>query len=194
MSGLINIIKHKYFAFSAVVMMVMLPLFLVVNNQQRDLRGRAEASTTLAFTPTSEPNSPLQKNVGEEFSLDAMIKPGKNLVSLIKLDITYDPATLSISETNPFVVNEAVFPEIVEGPIYSNGRIQVILSVGSDLSKAVSTESKIATVNFIPLEASSQTLVSFGAGNTIHSVASNDLDGENVLSTTTPAYIKIINP
>jgi len=191
MKSFLNIIKHKYFAFSAVVMIMMLPLFLVINNQQRDTRGRAEASTTLTFTPLTEPNSPLQKNVGDNFSLDVMLNPGKNLVSLIKLDIQYDPALLSISPSNPLIVNEAVFPQIIEGPVYSSGRVQVILSVGSDLSKAISTHSKVVTINFIAVKEASQTLVSFGSGNSVYSVSSNDLDGENVLSSASPAYLKI---
>ncbi len=193
MRGFINIIKHKYFAFSAVVMIIMLPLFLVINNQQRDTRSRAEKSTTLSFIPVSAPNSPMQKAVGETFSLDVMLNPGKNLVSLIKLDIQYDPTLISISPSNPLVINEAVFPQIIEGPVYSYGRVQVVLSVGADLSKAISTQSKAATVNFIANTTSKQTLVSFGSGNSVYSVASNDLSGENVLSTTSPAYITISN-
>ena len=191
MKGFVNILKHKYFAFSAVVMMVMLPLILVVNNQQKETRSQAEASTTLTFNPVTLPNTPLQKKVGDNFYLDIMLNPGKNLVSLIKLDITYDPAKISLSSTNPLVVNSEIFPQILEGPVYSTGRIQVVLSVGSDLSKAISTQSRAATVNFVANSPASQTLVSFGTGTSVSSVASTDLSGENVLSTTSPAYITI---
>lgn len=191
MRSVINIIKHKYFAVSATIMVLMLPLFIFVNQQQQDGRSKAEASSTLSFNPTAPQSSPLVKKSGETFSLDVIVNPGKNLISLLKLDIEYDPNVINLSSNNPIIVNPNSFPEILQGPVYSNGRVQIILSVGSDLSKAISTQTKAATINFVASGSSNETSIKFGGNNAIYSVAKTDGKNENVLSSTEPVYLKI---
>ncbi len=185
------IFKHKYFAFALAIMIVTLPLVVVIMQQQQEIRGRAQASTTLSFIPSTTSSTPIIKKVGEPLSLDLMVNPGVNLVSSIKVEITYDPTKLRPSEANPLSINQTIFPAIIEGPVYSDGKIQVVLSVGPDLSKAVGQINRVATLNFDTIANSSQTLVSFGVNTSISSVALNDTSSENVLSTTSPAYIKI---
>lgn len=185
------IFKHKYFAFALAIMIMTLPLLLVIMQQQQEIRGKAQASTTLSFIPSTTSATPVTKKAGEPLSLDLMVNPGVNLVSSIKVEITYDPTKLRPSATNPLSINQTIFPTIVEGPIYSPGKIQVVLSVGPDLSKAVGQINRVATLNFDTIATSSQTLVSFGVNTSISSVAQNDASSENVLSTTSPAYIKI---
>lgn len=185
------ILKHKYFAFALAIMIVTLPLFLIIMQQQQEIRGRAEKSTSLYFSPITNSTNPIIKKIGEPINLDLMVNPGVNLVSLIKAEITYDPTKLRPSEANPLSINQTIFPAIIEGPVYSDGKIQIVLSVGPDLSKAVGQISRVATLNFDTITTSSQTLVSFGINTSISSVAQNDASNENVLSTTSPAYIKI---
>ena len=184
------IFKHKYFAFALTIMIVTLPLLLVIMQQQQEIRGRAQASTTLSYSPTSTSTSPIIKKVGEPINLDLMVNPGINLVSLVKLEITYDSTKLKPS-ANPVSINQTLFPNIIEGPVYSPGKIQVVLSVGPDLTKSVGQTSRVATLNFDTIASSGQTLVSFGTNTSISSVAVNDSISENVLSTTSPAYITI---
>ena len=186
-----RLFKHKYFAFELAIMLVTLPLILVIMQQQQEIRGRAQASTSLYFSPPSSATSPLIKKPGETFYLDLMINPGENLVSLVKIDISYDPIKLKLSAIDPFVVNQTIFPEILEGPVYSYGKIQAVLSIGADLANALSQQSRVATLNFDSLSISKQTLVSFGVNTMISSVAPNDPSSENVLSQTSPAYVKI---
>lgn len=193
MMGFWNTIKHKYFKVAATIMILFLPLVLVINQQQQETRSRASASTTLSFSPTTTSQAPLIKKVGDSFYLDLMLKPGSNLVSSIKLDIIYDPTKVSLSETNPIVINEIVFPEIIEGPIYSDGRIQIVLAVGQDLSKSISQESRALSLNLIAKNPTSQTLFSFSNNTAVYSVTATDSDGKNILSTTSPAFIKIVN-
>lgn len=186
-----QLFKHRYFAFALAIMLVTLPLVLIILQQQQIIRGSAQASTSLFFAPPSSVTSPIIKRPGETFYLDLMLNPGENLVSLIKLEITYDPTKLTPSAIDPLLVNQTVFPEILEGPVYSSGKIQMVLSVGSDFSKAISTQSRVATLNFDSLSTTSETLVDFGPNISVSSVATNDPSGENVLSSTSPAYIKI---
>ncbi|MBI4039326.1 hypothetical protein HY388_00680, partial [Candidatus Daviesbacteria bacterium] len=103
----------------------------------------------------------------------------------------YDPTKITLSATNPVVVNTGVFPQIVEGPVLSSGKIQVVLSVGPDQTKVVQTDSKALTLNLKAQAAIDPTLVSYGPNNSIYSIAPQDSSNENVLSTTIPATIKI---
>lgn len=187
-----NTVKHKYFKVAATVMVLFLPIILVVNQQEKETRSRASASTTLSFSPTTTSTNPLVKKIGDSFSLDLIVEPGSNTISSIKLDIIYDPTKVSLSSTNPLAVNETVFSEIIEGPIYTSGRIQIILAAGPNLSSSITTASRALTLNLVAKNTTSQTLVSFGSNNFIYSVSSNNSGGENVLSTTIPAYLNIV--
>jgi len=187
-----NILKHKYFKIAVVVsILLVLPLFLFASYQTQELRGKAEAATTLSFSPTSSKTSLIAKKVGESFYLDLMLNPGKNLVSVLKVDIRYDSSIMSISSTNPLVVNEVVFPEILEGPVFTDGRVQIVLTVGQDHTRAISSEARALTLNFMANSRTKITTIDIGENTAIYSVGIDDLSGENVFSSYTPAYIKI---
>lgn len=186
-----NISKRKLIF---VGLVIALPLILLAAWQRQEIRGRAQASTTLFFSPPTTTSNPRVEGPGDYFSLDLMLDPGSNLVTLARIEILYDPGKIALSETSPLVVNDLVFPQILEGPIYSSGKIQIVLSVGPDLSKAISQESKVLTLNLKAVNFSDQTFISFGQDTLITSAASQDSPSENVLSTTTPAVIKIANP
>ncbi len=183
--------KHKVVSSFVAFLLIALPIIVLASMKNQDTRGRAQASTTLYFSPVTSATSPLQKTVGNSFSLDLMLSPGTNLVTFTKIEILFDPTKLTLDTTNPLVVNTAVFPQIVEGPVYGSGKIDIVLSVGPDLSKAVGQNSKILTLNFKAVSPVSQTLVSFGTITQILSAAYQDNSSENVLSTTSPAIIKI---
>jgi hypothetical protein len=189
-----NIIKHRYFKFAAIVsVLLILPIILFSAYQTQELRGKAETGTTLYFSPTSSKASPVIKAIGEAFYLDLMLNPGKNLVSFMKVDIRYDSSVLSLSPENQLVVNDVVFPQILEGPVYTDGRIQIVLSVGQDYTKAISTEIRALTLNFVAKSRTSRTSVDIGNNTAVYSVGSADFSEENVFSSYTPGYLKIIN-
>lgn len=188
-----NVVKHKYFKFAAVIMLIFMPLVLVVNQKQQETRGRAEQSTTLSFSPQTTSNNPLQIARGESINLDLVLNPGKNIISLVKVDILYDPARIKLSPSNPVTVNKTAFPNILEGPTYLEGRVRLVLSVGSDFSKAVTSETKVLTANFVAAGTAEQTIVSLGPASQAYTVPGDDSMGAQVLSTTSPAYIKIIS-
>lgn len=187
-----NILKHRYFKVSAIVtLVIMLPLFLLSSQQKQEQRSLADNATTLSFSPSGSKNKPVTKNINDQFTLDVVINPGNNLVSLLKLDINYDPSVIELSPENPMIINKDVFPEVLEGPVYSDGRVQVVLSVGFNQTKAVSTQSTVATLNFISKSLSRRTTVNFGDNLSAFSVGAGDASGENIIGTATPAYIRI---
>lgn len=187
-----NIVKHKYFGAAATVfLIIMLPVILFVSQKPQTITGMAEGATTLTFSPITSESFPMGKKVGEEFSLDVMVNPGKNVISVVKLDIKYDPHKMKFSANNPITVNSLAFAQILKGPFYSRGNFQIVLSIGPDQTKALTTETKVLTLNFTALSSASITQVYFGKDTEALTVSSSGEGGENVLSTTVPSYIKI---
>ena len=176
------------------VLLVGIPLTVYLLQQQQEVRSHAEKSTNISFAPDSTQTTPLQKNVGDVIPLDITINPGKNLVSFVKLEIQYDPDKLATDSANSFVANNVVFPSILEGPIYSPGKISVTLSVGPDPTKAIQTTVKAGTLTLKAIAntpAGTPTVVTYGAATQVLSLGSNDQASENVLSSPIPAYINI---
>ncbi len=176
------------------ILLVAIPLTLFLLQKQQETRSRAQKSTNLSFSPSSSQSSPLQKAVGDTFSLDVMVNPGQNIVSFVKLEVQYDADKIATDSSNAFQPNSAAFPTILEGPIYSPGKIQVTLSVGSDPTKAIQSITKAATFNFKaigPTAAGTPTLITYGAQTQVLSIGSTDQASEDVLSSATPATVVI---
>ena len=187
-----NLFKHKLILATIAIQLVALPLILFVVKQQQRTTTKATAGTTLFFSPTTTTASPLAVNVGQDFSVDVMVNPTTNLISLAKIDIKYDSSRMTLSPTNPVVINSQAFPTIVEGPIYSQGSIKIVVSIGSDQTKVIQAQTKILTLNFKATAAVNPTSIDFQTnGNALYSIAPQDSSNENVLSTTTPATIRI---
>jgi hypothetical protein len=83
------------------------------------------------------------------------------------------------------------FAQILEGPFYSRGNFRVTLSVGPNQTNALTTQTKVLTLNFNAVAQASLSQVYFGKETEALTVSESGKDGENVLSTTAPAYIKI---
>lgn len=179
-----------------VVLLVGIPLTVFLLQQQQEVRSRAEKSTIVTFSPDSTQAAPITKAVGDTVPLDINVDPGKNLVSFVKLEIQYDPEILATASANAFQANTTAFPSIMEGPVYTPGKIAITLSVGPDPTKAIQQKVKAATVTFKTLKSTAPgtpTLVSYGASpkTQILSIGSNDQASEDVLSSATPAYITV---
>jgi len=192
--------NHKLILATVIIQIIALPLILLVVKQRQNSQTQATKASTLYFTPQTTTSTPLSKNINEDVVVDLMIDPGANLISLAKLDITYDPSKLSITNSSQVVVNTAAFPVVAEGtpgpggtlgPILSSGKIQIILSVGADQTKVIQTPTKVLTLTFKAVAPISSTQIGFGTANSLLSIAPSDSSNENVLSTTVPAFIKI---
>jgi hypothetical protein len=179
---------------SLLIVLAAIPLTIFIAQQNQEERSRASSSTQLYLTPNTTSSVPLQKNVGDTVSFDVMINPGSNLPSVVKLVLQYDPTKFQASAT-PFAVNAQAFPSTLEGPIAQSGLVVASVSIGSDTTKAIQTITKIGTLTLTAIAptTTSPTTVSFGSNSQVLSVAKTDQSNENVLSTTTPAYISLIS-
>ena len=177
-----------------VVLLIGIPLTVYILQQQQHTASHAAPSTNLAFSPDSSSASPIQKNVGDSIPLQITVDPGKNLVSFVKIEIQYDPTIVAIAKTNGFQANTTVFPSVLEGPVYTPGKIAVTLSIGPDITKAIQQKVTAATVTFAALKntpAGTPTIISYTSNTQVLSLGSNDQASENVLSSATPATIAI---
>ena len=177
-----------------IILLVGIPLTIYFLQKQQETRSRAQASTTLKFSPDSDQTAPIQKQVGDAVALDVMVDPGTNLVSFAKLEIQYDSDKLATASSNAFTPNTIAFPTVLEGPVYTDGKIEITLSVGSDPTKAIQALTKAGTVNFTALAdtpAGQPTLVSYGISTQVLSIGSTDQASENVLSSSQPAAVVI---
>lgn len=160
-----------------------IPLTIVSLKNPKENRTAASGNATLYYSP-----SPISKNTGESFIVDIMVNPGSHAVSYLSLDILYDPAKLTINQDSAFQPNTSAFPSLLEGPLFTPGRIRAELSVGFDPTNAITTVTKAASVTFTA-EAPTQggeDLVHFGQSSYILSVAPSDNATDNVLGTVIP--------
>lgn len=185
-----------------IVILIAIPVTIFLVKQQQETRSQAEQATTLSFEPASTLQTPLQAEKDDIVDLDLVVDPGanQNLVSFVKVEILYDPTKLATVAATPQEPQRKSFAEetsvmsLLEGPVYSEGKIVATLSVGVDPTKVIQTKTKIATLKFAAIDGtgSTPTEVSFSEGGTqVLSAGENDQANENVLAGTDSAFIAI---
>lgn len=184
---------NKFLLITLFVALIALPLTVVRLQNQKDQRSSATPATVLSFTPSSSLTTPIQKNLNDPLLLDVMLDPGTNQVSIVTVVIQYDPAKLSINQTNGFQPNMLAFPTTMEGPIFGIGQVAIKLSIGSDPTKAIVAPVKVGTVTFTTIDgtATGTTPVSYTSQTSAQSIGASDSAAENVIQSTTPAIIAI---
>lgn len=178
------------------VIILAIPLTVFILQKQQENRSKASAATTLFFTPEGTAATPLVKTIGDTVTVDLMVNPGINLVSLVRYSITYNPLFMSPATSNAFVLNATAFKKNVEGPIYDpiKGTISGSVSIGSDYTDAIQSLTKVATLSFKTTAISSGTTpIGFGSETEVYSLASTELSNENVLASGVPTLVTI-NP
>lgn len=188
--------KNKKAIIGGIIILLLLtiPLTVFVSQQEQENRSRAASATTLYFNPTTTAPSPLVKTIGDTFTLDVMVNPGTNKVSTIRYQIYYDTTKLSLDGNNPVTVNTTAFPANLEGPILGGGTIAGSVSIGSDYNLAITAPTKVLSIQFkaTGLTNTATTSITYTALTQVLSVGASEQAAENVLSGTTPAYIRVV--
>lgn len=181
-----------------VILLLGLPITVFLFQQQQETRSQAEQTVTLSFSPTTSDLTPLVVPAGSNFALDVMINPGANKVSLVKAEILYDDTKFAVAPGVPFQPNQNAFPQLLEGPSFSAGKVAFTLSVGTDVSRAITQQTRIATIQFRALDGASTdeltTQVRFGPATQALSLSSSTSPTENVLANTIPAIVYVGSP
>jgi len=118
-----------------------------------------------------------------------MIDPGTNIVSIVDFYVTYDPAKLDVTQIAP----SENFSTTVRPSSIANGTASMSVSVGSDVTKAISSVTKVATITFVPKAEGTTTLQIDATKSRVFSLAPSDQPTENVLSTVEPGNITVGN-
>lgn len=165
------------------LLLIAIPVTIFFIKKQTEVRTKAQASTTLSFSPPT----PLPTTSCTSFTLDVMANPGTNLVWSVNLFIIYDPTKVELTSITP----SSVFNQTIRAASINNGTADISISTGTDASKAISTTTKVATLTFKPL-GQGATQIRFNDSSTqIFSFAGSDQQLENVLSSTTPSDLNI---
>jgi len=167
-------------------------LITQTSNQNTETRSRALKATRITLSPASTSTS-----VGSTVSFDVNLDPGSNNVTFVKLVITYDPTKLATTSSGIVVTQNTptVLSNILEGPLYSDGKISLTLTAGSDASQVITAPTKIATVSFTALAETNgaTTQIAFADADMVVTSVNSPADqrSENVLSSTAPAEVTI---
>ena len=173
------------------VILLVIPLTVYLVGQQQNLRSKANPNTTLSFVPADQTAS-----VGAQVNFDVWVAPGSNQVNFVKLVVKFDSTKLSATEES-FVVNPSSNMSILQGPVIGEAGddLSVILSVESDPTKVIQTDTKIGTITFDVIGPSdTPTQVSFDDTKIeIRSIsgANQDAFDENVFLNGVPASVTI---
>ncbi|MDP2649889.1 MAG: PKD domain-containing protein [bacterium] len=181
--------KRLFLLGIVIILLIAIPLTAYLVQKQQETRSRAQKSTVLSFTPTSSSANPVRKNVNETFTFDVMIDPGTNEVIHTTLSINYDQTKLATADAGLSPTN--ALPSVLEGPIYSNGNATIVVSTGTDITKAINTPTKVATITFKALSGTGTTPTQITFGNQTTVTATIADPETNVLSTTNPAWVII---
>lgn len=175
-----------------IAIFVSIPITVSFLSQRQEQQSHAAASTTLTFTPTSSTTTPIQAKVGDTINLDLFVNPGSNQVTFVKYQVTYDPTKVQLVSSNPVNLNSTIFTS-VEGPVVTSGTIAQSVSIGSDPTKVITTNTKVGTLHFTAIGGTNggTTPITFGTISEALSSGPNEQASQDVLSSTTPAVITI---
>ena len=182
-------------------LLLAIPLTLSFLPQQQDLRSRAAGGTSLSLIPQPGPGNSIQKTVGDNISVDVFVDPAGNAVATARMQIKYDVSKLQAvapyyTPYVPSTANAQSLPNIIDGPISSNGMISVSVTSGFDTTKAVTTQSKIGTFFLKAIGTtpeSNPASITFTNLSQAYSVGSGDQAAENILTSTNQALINIVD-
>ncbi|HVZ67460.1 MAG TPA: PKD domain-containing protein [Patescibacteria group bacterium] len=179
-----KLLSNKYFIIgNLLLLLISIPLTLFFIKRQQDVRSKAAPTSKLYFSPES-PNTSTQC---PSFTMDLMVDPGSNIVSIVDFYIKYDPSELDITD----IKEGTAFPTVVRPASITSGAANMSVSVGSDVTKAVQTVSKVATITFKPKVAGPAQVTVDQSQSRVFSLAPADQPTENVLFQTSPSNVNI---
>lgn len=161
-----------------IVILIAIPFSVYIAQQRQNMSIRATPATTLSLEPSSA-----TVKVGDTVNLNIVLNPGTNQVSFAKLSIKFDASKFTaISLAQNGTGNNLKEPIDLTQLDNTAGNASISLSIGADPAKAISTRTKIATLQLKATNATSPTSsISFNSDTQVLSIASTDGTSENVL-------------
>lgn len=162
------------FILGFLLLAILLTLKLV--EQRQEVRRRAEAATTLSFTPAQT-----AVDVGDEIVLTVEIDTGTNQVTAADLTVLYDTAYLEGLD----IKKDNYLPVVLTAGTIGGGQAHIV--VGATPSQPQMGQGTLATLKFRALVPVTETQVVFDTTTQVAAI------GEigNVLTSSSPARIRI---
>src|SRR4029078_13674405 len=116
------------------------------------------------------------KTLGDTVAIDVSVNPESNIVTVLRMQIKYDPTKLQPVTGSVFTPTTS-FPAVLEGPIVNNGTIAEVISTGINTTKAIRTITKAGTYRFKTIAVTPEdtpTVVSFTNQTQAYSAGPND--------------------
>ena len=189
-----KLIKNRSLSLIIIIVLIVGLLAVVLSiSRSTDDRSRAQAASTLRFSPSSTPSNPLKAVIGTSLPLAVYVSPNSNIISYVQLELTYDPGYFD--PTTAVFVLDGMSPLVLrEGPLYEPGKLIVSLDIGNNVENALKSDTKIGTLSLKPINKTTRkgtSVVQFGTTTSILSLGSADGSQENVLAGSTPSYVNI---
>jgi hypothetical protein len=172
--------KHNYYHLVAIILSVVFITGLMFVHENT---ARAAANSAVYFNPASA-----TANVNGTFSLDAMINPGTNQVSIVELHIVFDRTKVRLDSMTPNTsTSVGDFSGVMQAVQIDNntGTASVILDTGSG-TNYVTTVKKIATLSFTAIASGATSITMAGT-----QAAAKNEGSTNVIATLTPATVTV---
>lgn len=170
-----NILKNKYFLLGNLAfILIIIPVTLFIIKNQTSTRGSAAPTTTISFNPPS-----LQTDQCTDVTSNIVLNPGQNVVATVKLQLSWDASKFNVE----FAPSLSTFPQVLSGPDITPGSLKTTLTIGADVTKAITSTATVGTLTIKPIAPTSGTPASLtidSTGTEARSLA--DGEGENVFN------------
>lgn len=148
--------------------------------QTTSKKAIAAADSAIYFTPASN-----SVGLNADFTLDAMINPGTNLVNGVSLQVSFDSSKFRLDSVD---ASGTLFTVTMPGGFINNTNGTATTEVGVyPGNPSVTSTAKVATLSFHSLATAANSPIAFS--NSAYAVATGE--GGDVLTTRTPAAVTV---
>lgn len=171
--------KKFVFILVGIIMLLGIPATVFLSSRNQELRKKAAPATTLSLSP-----SLVTKEVGEEFTLEAMINTADNQVVATEIQLVFDPTKLEAIS----ITNGIKFPLILVSGTIESGTASI--SVGAaNTTTPITGSGTAALITFKALAATTTpTSITFAPETFVGALGES---ATNVLINSIPAKITI---
>jgi hypothetical protein len=163
------------------LVLLAVPAAIYLVRQRQELRMKGAPDSNLSFSPASS-----SVNLGDSFTLEAVLETGTNTVAAVEVHIIFNAA---VFEANNLRAGSAM-STIFDGPLIDNSAGTAFIVVG-DVQNPVSDSGVIALIDFTVIGSSGVTEeIGFSAGTQASAWGE---EGVNVLTGTNSASITILS-
>jgi len=173
-----NIFKNKYFLLGNLAfLLIVIPVVLFFVKNQTSTRGSAAPTSTLSFIDPTV----IADQCDNSKTARLVLNPGQNVVNRVALALKWDKTKFDVV----FTPNKTAFSDIAKDAVYppEGGSMTITLTIGPDVTKAISTTTDVGTVQIKPIAPTTKVDLEVDPVNTkIFSLSGQDGAAENVLN------------